>query len=128
MYIYRFHDIDNNIIYVGKAKDLLNRMKGHKHIDKKCYDSVTYIDYIKTCSDAETRVMEEYYINYYKPKYNQASVWEGKINIKVEDQEWKPLSEFNYNDGRMQLLRKEYVELMYSYAKEYKCKIDMFFF
>ena len=48
-YCYRFKDINNNIIYVGKTVDINKRMAQHfggkGHLDKDCYKSVAVIEY-----------------------------------------------------------------------------------
>ena len=50
-YCYRFKDINNNIIYVGKTVDMNKRMEQHfggrGHLDKDCYKSVARIEYQK---------------------------------------------------------------------------------
>ena len=50
-YCYRFKDINNNIIYVGKTVDINKRMAQHfwgkGHLDKSCYKSVAVIEYQK---------------------------------------------------------------------------------
>ena len=35
--VYRFLNKDNEIIYIGKTKDLDNRIKTHEHLPKECY-------------------------------------------------------------------------------------------
>lgn len=68
--IYRFKDEDENIIYVGKAKNLKNRLENHKHLPKECYSEQAYIEY--TCFDNEYEMdfAERYYIQKLNPKYN----------------------------------------------------------
>ena len=38
--VYRFLDKNNNIIYVGKAKNLKSRLNSHNHLSEKCYDEI----------------------------------------------------------------------------------------
>lgn len=45
-YVYKFLDKNDNILYVGKAKELLRRLNGHNHLPKECYDSVEKIEYL----------------------------------------------------------------------------------
>ena len=48
-YVYRFKDINDNIIYVGKtAQTLDKRIMQHftkGHLDKKCYKSIARIEH-----------------------------------------------------------------------------------
>ena len=81
-YVYRFrHFITNEVIYVGKTKrDIKKRMDEHfgikGHLSKKCYSKVGKIEYLKVNSDADARLVEQYMINRYKPRYNV----DGKAN------------------------------------------------
>ena len=44
MYVYKFSDFNNNVIYVGKTNNIYNRMKqhfeGNGHLPMECYSSV----------------------------------------------------------------------------------------
>lgn len=75
-YIYRFKDVKNNIIYVGKTcRKLDDRMGEHfggkGHLPKECYNSVAKIEYIKVKTDADALLVEVYLINKYRPLYNK---------------------------------------------------------
>lgn len=65
-YVYRFKDKEGNILYVGRTKDLLKRLKNHEHLDKE----ICNVEYIKCSSEAEMVWKEIYYINLY---YNELS-------------------------------------------------------
>ena len=43
MYIYRFLNNKEEIIYIGKAKKLKERMNNHTHLPKECYDETIEI-------------------------------------------------------------------------------------
>ena len=51
-YVYRFLNNKNEIIYVGKSVNFINRMKQHfgsnGHLPKECYDNVDKIEYIES--------------------------------------------------------------------------------
>ena len=70
-YIYRFKDINDNIIYVGKTSQALDkRMAQHfskGHLPKECYSSVARIEYQKYKTESDALVMETYYITKYNP-------------------------------------------------------------
>lgn len=68
--IYRFINVDGEVIYIGRAKDLKSRLSGHNHLPKKCYDETVYIEYCEFETEGEVDIAERYYIPKYKPKYN----------------------------------------------------------
>ena len=75
MYVYKFVDYTDTIIYIGKTEDIDRRMKQHfngkGHLDKECYDSVCEIYYIKLDGKTNMDIYETYLINKYRPKYNK---------------------------------------------------------
>lgn len=73
MYLYRFIDKNNEIIYIGKAKNIKQRMMYHfkqGHLDIECYRSIDKIEYIEIDNEYETMIKEIAYIGLYKPIYN----------------------------------------------------------
>jgi len=73
---YLYHDIGGEIIYIGKAKNLKNRVKSYFN---KSHDSVKLnvlvpqienLEYIITNSEAEALILESHLIKKHKPKYN----------------------------------------------------------
>ena len=75
--VYLMKDRDNNIIYVGKAVSLKNRVRQYFQSSRnhsiKVVSMVKYIDsfeYIITDSEVEALILECNLIKKYKPKYN----------------------------------------------------------
>lgn len=68
--VYRFIDENENIIYVGKAKELRNRLSNHKHLTDECYKEMRYVDYTCFENEYEMDFAERYYIQKYTPKFN----------------------------------------------------------
>lgn len=71
-----YHDIQGTIIYVGKAKNLKNRVKSYFN---KNHDSaklnvlvpqIENLEYIITNLEAEALILESHLIKKHKPKYN----------------------------------------------------------
>ncbi len=66
----------NKYIYIGKAKNLRNRLKGHQQAlkydykEQKIFEESTELEWIITSSDYEAFVLENELIKQYKPKYN----------------------------------------------------------
>lgn len=92
---------NNEIIYIGKSKDIHNRIRAHnnpnqlnniyKQIEKengKCnrdkevqlytfireYKDNMYFDVLYICNEEDLNKYEEYYIMKYQPKYNYSGV------------------------------------------------------
>ncbi|MGN1375534.1 MAG: excinuclease ABC subunit UvrC [Prevotella sp.] len=73
---YQFYDINGKIIYVGKAKNLKNRVSSyfHKEVDrlktKILVSKIEDIKYIVVNTEEDALLLENNLIKKYKPKYN----------------------------------------------------------
>ena len=97
-YVYRFIDKDKKIIYVGKSNNLDRRYGQHfkkgGHLPKECYNSVWKMEYIKVDSELNALLLETYYINKYRPKYNKLNktyraTSTKNVNLKEIKSDWK---------------------------------------
>jgi len=74
--VYLFRNNEGKYIYIGKAKNIKNRLKGHIQQlkldpkEKKIFMESSKIEWIITKSDYEAFVLENELIKQYKPKYN----------------------------------------------------------
>ena len=75
--IYIMKDYSGKIIYIGKAKNLKNRVSsyfmndsGHSNKVKKMVSNIAHFDYIVTDSEFEALVLECSLIKKHQPKYN----------------------------------------------------------
>ena len=75
--VYKFYDSNHQILYVGKANNLRNRVKSY--FNEELYDRpfvkqmipfIDDIEIIKTNNEIESLVLESALIKKYKPKYN----------------------------------------------------------
>ena len=80
--VYRFLDKNNNIIYVGKAKNLKSRLNSHNHLSEKCYDEIEKIEYISFGNENDMDFAERYFIHKENPKYNKI-LSDKPINLNV---------------------------------------------
>ena len=73
-YVYRFKNEENEIIYVGKTKNLEQRIRTHfgkqGHLPKECYEEVRKIEFLVVEKESLMGIKELYYIAKYQPKYN----------------------------------------------------------
>lgn len=74
--VYRMYDVKNDVIYVGKAKDLKKRLSSYfrKNLDniktKALVSHIHHIDVTLTHSETDALLLENDYIKQYMPKYN----------------------------------------------------------
>lgn len=68
--IYRFLNAFGRVIYIGKAKDLNQRMSNHCHLPSECYEETVLIEYCTFDSEYDMDLAERYFIPKYNPKYN----------------------------------------------------------
>lgn len=89
--IYRFLDINKKLLYIGKAKNLEERMKNHNHLPVECYEKTAYIEFIDFPTMEDANIMERVLISMLKPPYNT----EFKNNnitlhiVEVANLQWK---------------------------------------
>lgn len=100
--VYIMKDKTGNIIYIGKAKSLKNRVtqyfgKGSGHSEKvrRMVSNVSYFEYIMCDSEYEALVLECSLIKQHQPKYNiLLKDDKGYHYIKITDERW-PKIEFS---------------------------------
>ena len=112
-YVYRFKDINDNTIYIGKTcRKLESRMEEHfggkGHINRQGYKDTCRIEYLKFKTDADSLLVETYLINKYRPIYNKAnkSKYEGqtiKLDIK---EDWKLYKQLKLPSRERQVINK----------------------
>ncbi|PTA50007.1 excinuclease ABC subunit C [Shewanella morhuae] len=74
--VYRMYDVKNDVIYVGKAKDLKKRLSSYfrKNLDnvktQALVSHIHHIDVTLTHSETDALLLENDYIKQYMPKYN----------------------------------------------------------
>ena len=103
-YTYRFKDIEGNIIYVGfTGQSMAERMNQHftkGHLPAECYKSVASIEYMKWKTKSDAQVMEVYFINKYKPRYNKLGQSKDIPTIKFDEGNWKVYQVLKQTDTR----------------------------
>lgn len=115
-YIYKFENEQNKIIYVGRTKNLINRvlnehftLKGH--LDKNCYDETKKV-YYSSVSANEARIYEIYLINKYSPMYNETYNNGEVMSLQLPEPKWIELAEGFFEGDIKYINRKElYVRL-----------------
>jgi len=92
--INRYEDIGNNvsgiyrlyknkkIVYIGKSKHIRNRLTHHRIDIAKNFDS---FDFTMLNNNSDKNIYELYYIDKYKPIYNNDCIEDSKTNIILKD-------------------------------------------
>ena len=75
--VYKFFNVKNEIIYIGKAKNIRNRVKSYLNIRKgeskriaKLKSSIKYIETIITKTESDALILEQGLISKKRPPYN----------------------------------------------------------
>ncbi len=68
---YRFLDKHGNLLYIGRAKDVRDRMKSHEHLGEECYQQISKIQFVSFDNEDDLDIAERYYISKLKPIYNK---------------------------------------------------------
>ncbi|MBI4512984.1 MAG: excinuclease ABC subunit UvrC [Gemmatimonadetes bacterium] len=74
--VYLFRDARGRILYIGKAKSLRDRVRGHFHADPsvskppELYEQIADVETIVTASEAEALLLESNLIKEYDPRFN----------------------------------------------------------
>lgn len=89
--VYKMRDARNNIVYVGKAKNLRQRLRsyrvanperlGRRHL--RLLQQVTRIEFDLCPNESAALKHEARLIRELKPKFNRAGVWQGKPRFLV---------------------------------------------
>lgn len=94
-YVYFFLNKYDNVIYIGKTKNLKQRMLSHNHLPIYCYTSIAEIFYIEFETEFDSEIMEKLWIAKYKPTYNEVySDKESSITIDIDNFDKKLLFSF----------------------------------
>ena len=73
--VYKFYDIKNNILYIGKAKNLSNRLKSYLTISKdrkknELIDKIKFLEIFLTKTESDALLLEQNLIRKFKPPFN----------------------------------------------------------
>ena len=73
--IYLMKDSDGKIIYIGKAKNLKNRVKSYflknqNYKTQKLVKNISYIEFVLTDNESEAFLLESNMIKKYRPRFN----------------------------------------------------------
>ena len=109
--VYFLYDDLNEIVYVGKSKDYLNKLKNHNISD----NSYKYISVMEFDTEPDAIVAEVYFICKLKPKYNIKgnTPWNLSIEVNLGNREllffYKNLQEIGINQTITEKINSAYI-------------------
>ena len=84
MYVYVMYAESNEVLYVGKTRDMKSRMNQHFGVAKESWkEDVSYIKYMDCYTEVDMSIYEIYLINKLKPKYNSSLLYKGETLIDL---------------------------------------------
>ena len=100
-YIYRYKTKNHPWLYVGKSdRNLKGRINSHKKEDKfKPYLKDCSIFYFELDNPAQSKFVESYLIDKYKPLLNCVDKYEGVSPFSLNIPDWKPLKHYVREDN-----------------------------
>lgn len=101
--VYQYFDKDGKLLYVGKAKNLKNRVRSYLNVKsspriQKMIDEAVHLEFITTHSEVDALILENSLIKQLHPKYN----------ILLRDDKTYPYIYVDFNEKfpRFQITRK----------------------
>lgn len=114
-YLYRFLNINGDILYIGRTSDIGRRiLKEHftanTHLPNECYLETEKVEYTEIVYESEEVAYEAILINQYAPKYNIQFKDDGNFAIQLPEFVWK---EFKWEyEGQLEFLKKKKMSLI----------------
>lgn len=78
-FVYFIYNKHNELIYIGKTRDLIIRLKQHERENRLYRKDIGKIEYELVNSECDASVREIYYINKYKPELNCRDCFKGEM-------------------------------------------------
>ena len=82
--LYCFKNKEGEIIYIGKADDIHERLKHHKHLSEECYKEVASIEYVVITNRADRDIIETMLISQINPKYNTQQKYTERASLIID--------------------------------------------
>lgn len=118
-YIYRFLNQENEVLYVGKTyNQLKERIRVHIKIGKfteKQLKEIDKIQYIEISNPFDWHILEIFYINYFKAKYNKEFQCQEELFKLINTKEI--IGKYYWKDV---ITKKEFLEILENSKSKYR--------
>lgn len=120
MFIYRFLNTHQHIIYIGRTNNIVRRMRNEHftsrgHLPVICYQETDRVEYAEVKSLNEAKMYELFLIEKHHPKYNQSDIGGGTLTFELDDLAWQT---FEFNTDRQSLTKQKLSELLTTFTEE----------
>lgn len=83
MYVYVMYNKNNEVLYVGKTKNIRLRINQHFNCNKDWKNDINHIKYMNCYTEVDMSIYEIYLINILKPRYNKSLLFSGDTNLNL---------------------------------------------
>lgn len=120
MYVYRFLNQANQVIYVGRTNNIIRRIRqqhfgNNGHLPKECYNETKTVEYAKVASQNDAILYELYYIEKYHPLYNTSDIGGGAFSVELDELSWQI---FDFRPDKKNYKKQELEELINTVHQE----------
>ena len=95
MYVYKFINNKDEVIYIGRTKSIKKRINNHRHLPIECYKNTAKIKYAKLNNKDEAAIYERYLINMISPLYNDQFNNKSNFNFELPILKWENYENFS---------------------------------
>lgn len=120
MYIYKFLNEANQVIYVGRTNNIIRRIRQQHfgtsgHLPATCYQQTKQVEFAQVASENDARMYELYYIEKYHPIYNKADIGGGSFSVELPELPWKP---FEFQVSGKKLTKTDIIHHVSQFVQE----------
>ena len=126
MYVYIMYNKNNEVLYVGKTKDMRSRMTQHFGTSKEDWKfEVTNIKYMDCYTEVDMSIYEIFLINTLKPKYNSSLLYSGEssLDLKYKLKDYN-MSKIDYSCDLSEYERDKIKQHLVIYTDKGKSKLN----
>ena len=104
-YVYRYMTDDEPWLYVGKSDcNLKGRLLAHSKEDKfSPFLKICKIVYVELSNPAQSKFVESYLIDKYKPLLNKIDKYDGVSNFELNIPQWKAIENYEHHPNSAKL-------------------------
>lgn len=120
MYIYRFLNKTNEVIYVGRTNNIIRRIRQQHfgtsgHLPSTCYQQTKQVDFAQVESENDAKMYELYYIEKHHPIYNKADIGGGSFSVELPELPWEP---FDFQATGKKITKQDVIRHVSQFSQE----------
>lgn len=120
MYVYRFINEQNEVIYIGRTNNIVRRIRQQHfgtngHLPAVCYQQTKRVEFAQVASENEAKMYELYYIEKHHPLYNKVDIGGGSFSVELPELSWQP---FEFKDEQTKPTNKDILQHVSQHIEE----------